>query len=214
MIKVSVITVTFNSERTLQRNIESVNNQKNVILEQIFVDGGSSDNTVGIIDTWSPKNSNVIVGQDSGIYDALNIGIQRSSGEFICILNSDDFLTDDLVLNDIVEVFERQQVDIVYSGISYVNSKYEVIGEWVPDEFSLGSFSRSWHPPHPGFFVRKTCYEKAGSFDLKFEVAADFGLMYRFLETSEFKSALLSRSTVNMRNDANSRFLNLEFMGF
>ena len=113
MIKVSVITATYNSECTLQRNIESVNNQKNVIVEHIFVDGGSSDNTIGIIDTWSSINSNVIVGQDSGIYDALNIGIQNSLGDFICILNSDDFFTDELVLNDIVNVFEQQKVDIV-----------------------------------------------------------------------------------------------------
>ena len=87
MIKVSVITATYNSERTLQKNIESVNNQKNVIVEHIFVDGGSSDNTLGIVNTCSSINSNAIVGQDSGIYDALNIGIQNSSGEFICILN-------------------------------------------------------------------------------------------------------------------------------
>ncbi len=201
MIKVSVITATYNSELTLQRNIESVNNQKNVIVEHIFVDGGSSDNTVGIIDTCSSINSNVIVGEDSGIYDALNIGIQKSSGDFICILNSDDFFTDELVLNDIVNVFEQQKVDIVYSGINYINSRYEFIGEWVPDEFSLGSFSHSWHPPHPGFFVRKICYEKAGGFDLKFKVAADYELMFRFLEVSKFSSALLSRPTVNMRND-------------
>jgi len=206
MIKVSVITATFNSEHTLKRNIESVNNQKNVVFEQIFVDGGSSDNTVNIIEKWSSKVPNLIVGLDSGIYDALNIGIQESSGEYICILNSDDFFADDLVLEDIVAVFERRKVDIVYSGITYVNSNYKVISEWVPDEFSLGSFSQSWHPPHPGFFVRKTCYEKAGSFDLDFKVAADFELMFRFLEISRFSSALLSRSTVNMRNDGFSSF--------
>ena len=213
MIKVSVITATFNSELTLQRNIESVNKQKNVIVEHIFVDGGSSDNTVSIIDTWSSINSNVIVGEDSGIYDALNIGIQKSSGDFICILNSDDFFTDELVLNDIVNVFEQQKVDIVYSGINYINSRYEFIGEWVPDEFSLGSFSHSWHPPHPGFFVRKICYEKAGGFDLKFKVAADYELMFRFLEVSKFSSALLSRPTVNMRNDGFSSTFKSRMLG-
>ena len=83
MIKVSIITATFNSENTIQRNIESVKNQKNVIFEQIFVDGGSSDNTVGIIESLSPNTSSLIVGQDSGIYDALNIGIEQSSGELL-----------------------------------------------------------------------------------------------------------------------------------
>ena len=160
MIEVSVITATFNSAQTLKRNIESVNNQKNVVVEQIFVDGGSSDNTVSIIEECSPKVTNLIVGQDSGIYDALNIGIKASSGEYICILNSDDFFTDDLVLQEIVAMFEQKKVDIVYSGITYVKPNYEVIGEWVPDEFSLGSFSSSWHPPHPGFFVRKTCMKR------------------------------------------------------
>jgi len=92
MIKVSIITATFNSENTIQRNIESVKNQKNVILEQIFVDGGSSDNTVGIIESLSPNASSLIVGQDSGVYDAQNVGLKQSSGEFIAILNSEDFL--------------------------------------------------------------------------------------------------------------------------
>jgi len=213
MIKVSIITATFNSENTIQRNIESVKNQKNVILEQIFVDGGSSDNTVGIIESLSPNASSLIVGQDSGIYDALNIGIEQSSGEFIAILNSDDFFGDDRVLSDIITVFERDQVDIVYSGITYVNPKYEIIGEWIPEEFSLGSFSDAWHPPHPGFFVRKTCYEKVGGFDLNFKGGADFELMYRFMEISKFKSALLSRSTVTMRNDGYSSLFKSRVQG-
>jgi|TARA_B110000211_G_scaffold227236_1_gene281814 glycosyltransferase len=118
------------------------------------------------------------------------------------------------VLYDIISGFERDQVDIVYSGITYVNPKYEIIGEWASEELSLGSFSDSWYPPHSGFFVRKACYGKAGGFDLNFKVTADFGLMYRFLETSEFKSSLLSRLTVNIRNDENSRLLDLKFMGF
>ena len=117
------------------------------------------------------------------------------------------------MLSDIITVFERDHVDIVYSGITYVNSKYEVIAEWVPEEFSLGAFSDSWHPPHPGFFVRKDCYEKSGGFDLNFKVAADFELMYRFLETNQFKSALFSRSTVNMRNDGYSSFFKSRVRG-
>jgi hypothetical protein len=88
-----------------------------------------------------------------------------------------------------------------------------VIGEWIPNEFSLGSFSQSWHPPHPGFFVRKTCYEKAGNFDLDFKVAADFELMFRFLEICKFSSALLSRPTVNMRNDGFSSFFKSRLYG-
>ena len=92
MIKVSVITATYNSEGTIHRNIKSVQNQKDIILEQIFVDGGSSDKTVGIIESLSPNASSLIVGQDSGVYDAQNVGLKQSSGEFIAILNSEDFL--------------------------------------------------------------------------------------------------------------------------
>lgn len=213
MVKVSVITATYNSEDTIYRNIKSVQNQKDILLEQIFVDGGSFDNTIGIIESLSPNISNLIIGQDSGIYDALNIGIEKSSGEFIAILNSDDFFSYDRALSDIITIFERDHVDIVYSGITYVNSKYEVIGEWVPDEFFLGAFSNSWHPPHPGFFVRKDCYDKAGVFDLNFNVAADFELMYRFLEINQFKSALFSRATVNMRNDGYSSFFKSRVRG-
>ena len=117
------------------------------------------------------------------------------------------------MLYDIISGFERDQVDIVYSGITYVNPKYEIIGEWASEELSLGSFSYSWYPPHSGFSVRKVCYGKAGGFDLNFKVAADFELMYRFLETNQFKSALFSRSTVNMRNDGYSSFFKSRVRG-
>lgn len=213
MADFSVITASLNSEFSIKKNINSVNNQKNVDIEHIFVDGGSTDKTIDVIKSTSTEIKKLVIGKDSGIYDALNIGIENSSSKFICILNSDDYFIDDMVLNDVKQIFENKAVDIVYSGIVYSNSKDQIVGKWVPDEFKLGSFSKSWHPPHPGFFVRKSCYDKGGSFDLNFRVAADYELMYRFLEVLRFKSALLARPVVNMRNDGYSSLLSSRFNG-
>lgn len=200
-MKVSIITVSLNSERFIKEAIQSVNNQSYSDIEHIFVDGSSQDQTVNIINSNAIRNIKVLSEPDDGIYNAMNKGLALSTGDIICFLNSDDFFIDDLVLEKVVAVFEQRNVDIVYSGITYINSNYKVISEWVPDEFFFGSFSKSWHPPHPGFFARKVCYEKAGSFDLNFNIAADFELMFRFFEVYKFSSAPLSRSIVNMRND-------------
>jgi glycosyltransferase involved in cell wall biosynthesis len=213
MINFSVITASFNSENSIKKNIESVNNQKNVDIEHIFIDGGSTDKTIEIIKSTSTKSSVLVIGEDTGIYDALNIGIKKASGDLICILNSDDYFNDCNVLNDVYSIFVEKQADIVYSGISYINSKNDILGEWVPDKFYLGSFSDSWHPPHPGFFVRKKCYEESGDFDLNFKIAADYELMYRFFEVHKYKSVLLPRATVKMRNDGYSSLLKSRLHG-
>ena len=213
MINFSVITASFNSENSIKKNIESVNKQKNVDIEHIFIDGGSIDKTIEIIKSTSTKSPVLVIGEDTGIYDALNIGIKKASGDLICILNSDDYFVDCDVLNDVGSIFAQNQTDIVYSGIAYINSKNKILGKWVPDKFYLGSFSDSWHPPHPGFFVRKKCYEESGDFDLNFKIAADYELMYRFFEVYKYKSVLLPRATVKMRNDGYSSLLKSRLNG-
>ena len=207
MNKVTVVTACFNSALVIKKNIESVNNQVGVDVEHIFIDGGSTDSTLELIHHNSSNLGLVVTGKDDGIYNALNIGISEASGEIICILNSDDFFENDSVLSNITKVFDVEDTDIVYSGIRYVDSNYKTVAVWMPNQFEVGSFITTWHPPHPGFFARKSCYDRAGLFDLNFVVAADFELMYRFMEVYGFKSTLFANITVCMRNDGySSRF--------
>lgn len=183
-MKASIITVCYNSEKTIRETIDSVNNQSYKDLEHIFIDGHSSDSTLEIIKEFSRRPSIVVSEKDNGIYDAMNKGIKLSTGEIIFILNSDDIFYDNQVIEKIIKEFNlNPKIDILYGGIlfSEENNIRKYIRYWMPTEYTKYSFCKGWHPPHPGFVVRKSVY-RTEQFNTSFKIAADFELMYRFIE--------------------------------
>lgn len=200
-MKVSVLTVCYNSEETIRDTIESVLQQKNIIFEYIILDGGSQDRTIEIIKEYSDRIDHFETGPDSGVYDAFNKGLRFCSGDILSILNSDDVYQDDKVLSDIATAFRTPGVDIVIGDLDYVSrsdlNKIERV--WRCGPYSHGAFGRGWHPPHPAFFVSKDIYNKYLKFDLSFKFAADFVAMYQLLEINKFKSVYLNRTCVKMR---------------
>jgi len=199
-MKVSIITVCFNSDKTIEKTIQSVISQKYKNIEYIIIDGNSSDNTSKIISKYSEYISKYISEPDAGIYDAMNKGINCAEGDVVAILNSDDFYTDKNVISDVVELFTNQKVDIVYGDIEYFNQSHEdtIVRVWVAGEYKRGSFVRGWHPPHPAFFAKKSMYNKYGGFDISLNISADFDLMLRFMDFNKAFSLYLNRSLVQM----------------
>lgn len=209
MIKVSIVTPTFNSSNSILRTLNSISIQDYENFEHILIDGKSTDTTLEIVKNFSGYHIECYSDSDNGIYDAMNKGIKKTSGEIISILNSDDFYADKKVLSDVVNLFEKG-ADIVYGGIAYCNKAGQITFEWVPSQFNFGNYSKGWHTPHPAFFVRKSIYERFGLFDLKFAIAADFDLMMRFMENPSLNSVRLPRVLVIMQDDgASSKFLNI-----
>ncbi|MBM3454052.1 MAG: glycosyltransferase [Bacteroidetes bacterium] len=195
----SVITVSYNSEATIRDTIRSVNRQTYHNIEHIFIDGGSSDNTVDIITRESTVKNRVISEKDEGIYDAMNKGIELSSGKFVAILNSDDCFANDNVLFDVIGLFNND-VDIVYGNISYFNDSPEsVVRIWRTSKYYKDAFSRGWHPPHPAFFVARKAYVNYGLFNTRYRIAADYELMLRFLEIKGLKYEFIDKVLVHMR---------------
>ena len=125
--KVSIVTVCFNSSKFIQKNINSVNKQSYGNIEHIFIDGGSRDNTVEIIKKNSLKDLKLISEKDRGIYDAMNKGVNISSGEIICFLNSDDIYSNDFVISEVVSKFIKQNLDLVYGNIVYLDKRDKLI---------------------------------------------------------------------------------------
>jgi len=184
-LKVSIITVSFNSEKTIEETIQSVNQQTYRNLEHVFIDGVSKDKTIDIIKNSSIRNPVIITEKDNGIYDAMNKGINKSNGDIIFILNSDDVLYDNNVLENVVSEFENNpSVEILYGGIMPSEGKNieKYIRKWMPKKYFHNGFLKGWHPPHPGFVVKKSVYENNENFNTSFKIAADFELMYRFIE--------------------------------
>lgn len=197
-MKLSIITVVYNGEAFIGDCIESVLAQQDVDLEYIVIDGGSTDNTAMIISRFADKIDQFVSEPDKGIYDAMNKGISWATGDVVGILNSDDLYANPKVLKNVLETFATTSSDLIYGDISFFKenpSKSERI--WIAGE--QRSFRKTWHPPHPGLFVRKTVYEEYGSFDPGFRLAGDFEFMLRVFHRYHLSSSYLPQIMVNMR---------------
>ncbi|MBR9832554.1 glycosyltransferase [bacterium] len=200
-MKISIITVCYNSAKTIQDCIQSVVNQSYPDLEYILIDGQSTDNTLEIVYSFGSKISQVISEQDKGMYDAINKGIKLATGDVIGILNSDDMYVDELVLSEVVQKMKATNADALYADLNYVDQMdtNKVIRYWKSGEYKKGSFLSGWMPPHPTFFIKKDFYLQYGGYSLDLVSAADYELMLRMIHKNSAKMAYLPRVIVNMR---------------
>ena len=200
-MKISIITVCYNSAKTIQDCIQSVVNQSYPDVEYILIDGQSTDNTLEIVYSFGSKISQVISEQDKGMYDAINKGIKLATGDIIGILNSDDMYVDELVLSEVVQKMKATNADALYADLNYVDQMdtNKVIRYWKSGEYKKGSFLSGWMPPHPTFFIKKDFYLQYGGYSLDLVSAADYELMLRMIHKNSAKMAYLPRVIVNMR---------------
>jgi len=199
-LKVSVITVTFNSEDYISNAVDSVLGQSYKNIEYIVIDGESTDKTVNILQSYEGRISKFISEKDTGIYDAMNKGISLASGDVVGILNSDDFYIDEFVIEKVVKEFEKK-IDCLYADLVYVRSKNlsKVVRYYDSSHFSPSKFAYGWMPAHPTFFVKKDIYNKQGVFRTDLKIAADFDLMVRFLYTHNLVCSYMKEPIIKMR---------------
>lgn len=199
-MKISIITVCFNSASTVVDTIDSVASQSYADKEYIVVDGNSKDATMEIVGT-SPCVSHFVSEPDKGIYDAMNKGIALATGDVVGTLNADDFYANDDVLAEVAKVFLDPTIEACYGDLVYVKQGNvdQVVRFWKSREYESGLFKSGWMPAHPTFFVRKSVYDKLGSFNLNYKIAADFELLFRFIEQNKIKTKYLPRVLVRMR---------------
>ena len=200
-LKASIITVCYNSEKTIEDTLNSIASQVNVELEHIVIDGTSKDNTLNIVKQF-PHVSKVVSESDKGIYDAMNKGIVLATGDIIGTLNADDLYIDSNVISTIVSVFENNpEIDACYADLIYVdqNDTNKIIRYWKSKPYEFGLFKKSWMPAHPTFFARKSVYEKFGLFNINFKIAADFELLFRLIEQNKIKTKYIPQVLVKMR---------------
>ncbi|ASW76168.1 family 2 glycosyl transferase [Chryseobacterium piperi] len=214
-MKISIITVCWNSEKYLKTAIESILNQSYNNIEYIIIDGGSTDNTLNIIKSYEPLfegRMRWISEKDNGIYDAMNKGLTMATGDILGLLNSDDFYISQNSIEKIVNGFITNKVDSVFADLYYVKEQDtdKIVRKWKTG--NRKSFIKGWHPAHPCFFVKKEIYEKYGLFDLKYKIAADFEIMLRFLEKNKISSFYLEEFILKMRlgGESNKNFSNIK----
>ena len=196
-MRISLITISYNSQKTIQKTFESVKNQSFKDIEYSLIDGGSKDETLSIADNYG-NLSNIFSEPDNGIYDALNKGIKISTGDIIGFLNSDDTYYDENSLKIISESFDKN-TDCVFGDLIYTDSNENIKRFWKGSEFIKGAFKKGWMPAHPTFYCRRSLYEKFGLYNDTYKIAGDFELMLRFLEKHNVKSKYIPHTLVNMK---------------
>ena len=204
-MKISLITITYNSEKTLADTIQSVLNQTYPNIEYIIVDGASKDNTVSIIKEHEPYfegRMKWLSEPDKGLYDAMSKGIHMATGNIVGILNSDDFFTSKEVLQNVANAFLQDvKLDAVYGDVHFVHpdNLNKCVRYYSSKVFKRSLMKLGFMPAHPSFYIRRECFEKYGLYKTDYKIAADFEFLLRVIYKEKIKTQYLPIDMVTMR---------------
>jgi glycosyltransferase involved in cell wall biosynthesis len=182
--------------------LQSVASQAQCVKEHLVIDGSSTDGTLALLQAKKDQLAVLLSEPDRGIYDAMNKGINLAKGDVIGFLNSDDFYENNCILSRVTELFSGDSsLDACYADLIYTDKvdTSRALRYWKSSDFSVGEFSNGWCPPHPTFFVRRSVYDRFGSFDLSYRIASDVELMMRFLEVHKIRVRYVPEVWVKMR---------------
>lgn len=205
-MKISIITVTYNSSKTLKDTLESVLKQTYKNYEHIIVDGLSKDNTMQIVKEYEEKYNGKLIyisEKDSGLYDAMNKGIKMATGDIIGILNSDDVYARENVLQEIVEKFKETNCDGTYANLIFMDEETMSKPQRIWNS-PKGKLENGWHPAHPTLYLKKSVYDKVGLFNLNYKIAADYDFMIRVMKNSKVKLEYINDYIIYMRTGGTS----------
>ena len=200
-MKISVITVCYNSAKTIGHTLRSVREQTHNDIEHIIVDGGSNDNTREVVADEGPHVAKLISERDNGIYDAMNKGIQLATGDVVAFLNADDFYKDDDVLAKVGRVMQTEQLDALYGDVEFFRAgQHEgVVRRYNSGRFTAARLGWGWMPAHPALFVRRALFERYGMFRTDYRIAGDFEFIARVFKHPELRHRHLPKSLVCMQ---------------
>ena len=200
-MKVSIITVSYNSAKTIKDTIESVLSQDYSDIEYIVIDGGSNDGTREIVNQYREHISRVVSESDRGIYDAMNKGIALAEGDVIGFLNSDDMYVSSSSVSQLMTPIRTQGVDAAFADLVVVDAieTEKVVRYYDSSYFSPKKFRFGWMPAHPTFFAKKSAYKLAGNYSLDYQIAADYEILVRMLYVHQLKYTYIQKPLVKMR---------------
>ena len=202
LIKISVITATYNSESFIADCLISLVNQSYSNVEHVIIDGSSTDTTLDVISKYRSEFTKIVSEPDYGIYNALNKGISYASGDVIGFLHSDDVFSSKNVLKHVASIFEADDsISAVYGDLVYVHRSMpeRVVRTWRSSSFSPYFLKNGWMPPHPTLYVRRDWYERIGGFDTRYRIAADYFSILQLFSQSNFKAVYLPEVMIKMR---------------
>lgn len=200
-MKISVITVSYNNCNTLVDTLNSVATQTHPDIEHIIIDGGSKDGTTTLLTQWQPRLGAVVSEPDRGIYDAMNKGLARATGDYIGFLNADDVYADRDSMSRLHHVMQAETPDFCYGDLLYVrpDDLDRVVRRWTSGRFAPERLRLGWMPPHPTFYVRRDALAAGKRFDTTMRIAADYEFMLGMMTLPEVRAAYVPEVLVRMR---------------
>lgn len=204
-MKVSILTVSYQSASTLRQTIESVLAQDFPSVEYWVIDGGSTDGSLEILQSFGDQIQ-FISEPDRGIYDAMNKGLARLTGDVIGMIGADDFYPSNDVISSVVKEFNQHHVDVVYGDKQYVNPEdpHKIVRYWKAGAYQLSNWLYGWMPPHLSFYIRKSAADKNGPYLTQFTCSADYEWMLRALYKNKMRAVYLPKVLMTMRNGGTS----------
>jgi glycosyltransferase len=200
-MKVSIITVCYNSGKTIKDTLNSVSSQSYHDYEHIIIDGKSVDNTLALIDQYKSPKSIVLSESDAGIYDAMNKGLRISTGDIVGFLNSDDRYHNSSSLSDIVNSFSHANINCVWGNLLIIDRKTNrVVRDWISSSYSFNKIKYGWMPPHPTFYIRSNFQKKIGFFNLKYKLSSDYDFMLRCITSKDFVGNFINKYLITMNS--------------
>ncbi len=200
-VKVTIITVCYQSAHTLRDAIDSVLCQQGVDIEFVVVDGRSSDGTVELLKEYGSRITRWVSEPDGGIYDAMNKGVSMATGDLIGFLHADDLLAHSRIIADMLDIVEKNNADVIYGDLVYVqkDNPAQIVRYWKSKPFVLSLLRKGWMPPHPTVYIRKELFDKTGFFNVTYRISADYDFLLRLLSTPSIRVAYLPQIVVRMR---------------
>lgn len=204
-MRISIITVSFNSAATIRQTIESVLAQDYKDLEYIVVDGASKDGTVEILKSFGDQLK-FISEPDKGIYDAMNKGLKIATGQVIGTIGGDDFYPNPNIISSVAEAFVQFGTDAVYGDIQFINPDdiHTIVRKWQAGNYNRANWLKGWMPPHLSFYLKKSAFEQFGDYITDFTCAGDYELMLRMMFKHELTAQYLPKMLMTMRNGGTS----------
>ena len=205
-MKISVITAIYNRRDTLADAVRSLQAQTHDNFEHVVMDAQSTDGSLDLLEELADARMRLVSERDDGIYDALNKGMARATGDIIGLMHSDDFFASDTVLELVARAFEENDVDAVYGDLDYVSAMDpdRVIRHWVAGEFSTTKLKRGWMPPHPTLYVRRSVIDRWGDYDTSYRIAADYDAILRWFGQGQIRTKYVPQVFVKMRTGGES----------
>lgn len=200
-MKVSIVTTCFNREKTIRDTIESVLSQSYPNIEYIVVDGASTDGTMSIVNEYRTRLSDVVSEKDSGMYEAINKGIRRCTGDIVGLLHSDDVLYSADTISHVVDYFRSKASDLIYGNGIFVDPANwnKVVRDWVSGPFAVSRLYFGWLPLHPTVFIRREWFDVLGMYNESYKISADSDFLLRYLSSDYLRINYIDEYIVKMR---------------